>query len=84
MKALLCLFALFASTGTAIGIEVFPTTLESFDYPLLGIQAQITGDVVEGRPRTKVTYVFPGRVTVVGEAPHYQPGGGGKLIGGLP
>lgn len=137
MNALFCVLALVASTGasTVVG-EVFPTVLETFEYPLLGVQAQIAGvveldvtiggegtvtrttvvsghrvlasaaesairtwrfahrcpegrgaqettvrfhftfrlqGVVEGRPRTKLTYYFPNRISVVGEAVHYQP-----------
>lgn len=137
MTTLFCLLALVASASTSsVAGEVFPTVLETFDYPVLGVQAQLAGDVeldatiaatgsvkqtkvvsghrvladaaesaikswrfahrcpggpaseetivrfhftfrlqgvAEGRPRTKLTYIFPNRIIVAGEAVHYQP-----------
>jgi TonB family protein len=137
MNLLIYILALVAAGGAqSVPVEVFPVVFTSIDYPLLGVQAQIEGEVmldavirssgevtqatlvsghrvlgetaqsaikswrfayrcpgqggpdeatvrfyftfrlqgvVSGRPRTRTTFIFPDRVTIVGEAVHYQP-----------
>ncbi|MGJ5821005.1 TonB family protein [Paludibaculum fermentans] len=137
MKAIFRLLMLVAiSSVRAFGDEVFLVAWETFEYPLLGVQAQIAGEVelevtigslgtvtrtkvisghrvlaeaaetairkwrftqrgleasstketsvrfhfsfklqgaVEHRPRTRIAYVHPWVVTVLGEAVHFQP-----------
>lgn len=149
MRRLSLLFITFTSAiNLSFGcapMDMFPTVLETFEYPRLGVQAGVTGEVdleitvgstgevietrrisgnrllsesaelaikkwrfahrcansgvpreatarfrfvfilqgvVESRPRTRITYEFPGRVTVVGEMLHFQPAMQEKAVPG--
>ena len=47
MRALICMIALVVAVNIpSFGVDLFPIRIETFNYPLLGVQAQITGDVV--------------------------------------
>lgn len=59
MNTLLCLLPLLACASvSAVVAEVFPTVVQTFEYPRLGVQAQITGDV-----ELDVTIAAAGTVT---------------------